>query len=275
MSPRVSRIVAAGLAAAALTLAVPAAAQSTPPPVQGQWSPGPALAEDADAFGPNPQYTVISSSQWQVMDSATHTKRAAFGYMEIDKAAPTFRGYRTQLDLPAGANVSYVAIFVRDDDTSCDWYLSFHRYEAGSEPNPPHSEVLAATSYDTHGYGALVRFVDVTIRARDDVDGDGISHPVAYILSAGIGDTCDGDPAHPMMLFGALIGWKRTVSSPPADPTFADVDADHWAFPFVEALAASGITAGCGGGNYCPEDPITRAEMAVYLAAALGLHWLD
>ena len=45
------------------------------------------------------------------------------------------------------------------------------------------------------------------------------------------------------------------------------------AFQFVEALAASGITAGCGSGNYCPDAFLTRRQMAVFLAKALGLHW--
>ena len=32
---------------------------------------------------------------------------------------------------------------------------------------------------------------------------------------------------------------------------FADVPADFWAVSFIETLADSGITAGCGNGNYC------------------------
>jgi CSLREA domain-containing protein len=46
---------------------------------------------------------------------------------------------------------------------------------------------------------------------------------------------------------------------------FHDVPADHWAFSHIETLAASGITSGCGGGNYCPNAPVTRAQMAVFL----------
>jgi hypothetical protein len=42
---------------------------------------------------------------------------------------------------------------------------------------------------------------------------------------------------------------------------------------FIEALAAAGISGGCGGGLYCVDNPITRGEMAVFLAAALGLHF--
>jgi len=38
-------------------------------------------------------------------------------------------------------------------------------------------------------------------------------------------------------------------------------------------LAASGVTAGCGGGNFCPDAPVTRAQMATFLSRALGLYW--
>jgi len=41
----------------------------------------------------------------------------------------------------------------------------------------------------------------------------------------------------------------------------------------AEALYAAGITGGCGNFNYCPDAPLTRGQMAVFLAKALGLHW--
>ena len=45
----------------------------------------------------------------------------------------------------------------------------------------------------------------------------------------------------------------------PVRRTFA-----HW----IEALAAEGITGGCGGGNYCPQNPVRRDQMAVFLLKA-------
>jgi hypothetical protein len=64
------------------------------------------------------------------------------------------------------------------------------------------------------------------------------------------------------------------VSPAPGTATFPnDVPTSHPYFRFIEALAAAGITGGCGPGSYCPNSPITRGEMAVFLAAALGLHW--
>jgi hypothetical protein len=69
------------------------------------------------------------------------------------------------------------------------------------------------------------------------------------------------------------IWYKLQVSPTPATATFADVPVGAFAFQHIKALVDSGITAGCGGGNYCPDGYVTRAQMAVFLAKALGLHW--
>ena len=74
--------------------------------------------------------------------------------------------------------------------------------------------------------------------------------------------------------FGAVrVFYKLRVSPAPVTATFADVPATHPFFQFIEALAASGVTAGCGDGNFCPEAPLTRGQMAVFLSRALGLHF--
>jgi hypothetical protein len=57
----------------------------------------------------------------------------------------------------------------------------------------------------------------------------------------------------------------------PATGLFGDVPNDHWAANWIEQLALEGITAGCGSGNYCPEDPVTRAQMAVFLVRTFSL----
>jgi hypothetical protein len=63
------------------------------------------------------------------------------------------------------------------------------------------------------------------------------------------------------------------MSPAPATATFPnDVPTSHPFFRYVEALYASGITAGCGTG-YCPDNPVTRGQMAVFLTKALGLYW--
>jgi hypothetical protein len=49
---------------------------------------------------------------------------------------------------------------------------------------------------------------------------------------------------------------------------FGDVPLGHWAGSWIEQLALEGITAGCGGGNYCPSSPVSRDQMAVFLLRA-------
>ncbi|MGH9363650.1 MAG: IPT/TIG domain-containing protein, partial [Thermoanaerobaculia bacterium] len=49
---------------------------------------------------------------------------------------------------------------------------------------------------------------------------------------------------------------------------FLDVPDSHPFHDFIVAIFRGGITAGCGGGNYCPENPVTRAQMAVFLLKA-------
>ena len=70
------------------------------------------------------------------------------------------------------------------------------------------------------------------------------------------------------------IRYRRQVSPAPATATFGtDVPTSHPFFQYVEALAASGVTSGCGAGSYCPDQAVTRGQMAVFLSKALGLHF--
>jgi hypothetical protein len=74
-------------------------------------------------------------------------------------------------------------------------------------------------------------------------------------------------------LVGMRVFYQLQVSPAPAVASFGDVPTSHPFFQFVEALVASGITAGCGGGNFCPDAPLTRGQMATFLSIALGLHF--
>jgi hypothetical protein len=58
---------------------------------------------------------------------------------------------------------------------------------------------------------------------------------------------------------------------PPPTGVFNDVPVGAFADRWIEQLAAEGITSGCGGGNYCPGDPVTRAQMAVFLVRTFEL----
>jgi hypothetical protein len=54
-------------------------------------------------------------------------------------------------------------------------------------------------------------------------------------------------------------------------PMFADVPATSPFCKWIEELARRGVVSGCGGGNYCPSQPVTREQMGVFLAATFSL----
>jgi hypothetical protein len=55
----------------------------------------------------------------------------------------------------------------------------------------------------------------------------------------------------------------------PGQEMFNDVPASNPFCPFIEELARRGISSGCGGGNYCPEASVSRAQMAIFLLRTL------
>jgi len=50
-----------------------------------------------------------------------------------------------------------------------------------------------------------------------------------------------------------------------AGPRFADTSPGAWYFGAVQWAAGQGLTSGTGGGNFAPDSPVTRQEMAVLL----------
>jgi hypothetical protein len=67
-----------------------------------------------------------------------------------------------------------------------------------------------------------------------------------------------------VLLLKAKLGPAHTPP-PPTGTVFADVPASSPYAPWIEELAALGITGGCGGGNFCPDDTVTRRQMAAFL----------
>jgi hypothetical protein len=51
---------------------------------------------------------------------------------------------------------------------------------------------------------------------------------------------------------------------------FADVPQGHPFYTVIGKMSARGITQGCGQNLYCPDDPVTRGQMAVFIIRALG-----
>jgi len=67
--------------------------------------------------------------------------------------------------------------------------------------------------------------------------------------------------------------YGSSYTPPPATGIFADVPTNYWAANWIEQLYIEGITTGCGTNPllYCPENSVTRAEIAVLLARTFNL----
>jgi hypothetical protein len=87
----------------------------------------------------------------------------------------------------------------------------------------------------------------------------------------GSGIYCPGDRVTRDQMAIFLLRGKHGASyaPPPATGTvFGDVSAGSFGAAWIEQLFVEQITAGCGGGNYCPTQPVNRASMAVMLLRA-------
>ena len=60
----------------------------------------------------------------------------------------------------------------------------------------------------------------------------------------------------------ACVGGQEAFSDVPAASPFC-----RW----VEELARRAVVTGCGGGLYCPQQPVTREQMSVFLSRTFGL----
>lgn len=182
--------------------------------------------------------------------------------------------FTAPLHLPSGAKLVYLELDSLDTNATeyaegqlwvCDPFMAncTHHPVAGAGP----ADCLAGGGWICSGGS----YAGGTSIEPADLTPDGIvvdNQNKSYTLFAS-SSSFDGSTA----IAGMLVGYVLQVSPPPASPTFNDVPTGHPFYQFIEALVASGVTAGCGGGKYCPDAPLTRGQMAVFLSKALGLQF--
>lgn len=78
-------------------------------------------------------------------------------------------------------------------------------------------------------------------------------------------------PGNPVPVAGEIGGYAYSCETGGVS-LFADVPPTDGGCPSVHYIFGQGVTAGCGGGLYCPDEPNTRWQMAVFLTTAFGLH---
>jgi hypothetical protein len=243
----------------AVLCALPPAALAQPPPVTDGASPDEVDAvADPRTWG-TAAVTDLSVSAWAFLpadSTVTYGMNAnPHSIFRSNLVGSTF--FVAPLDLPAGAQIVRIELQACDTAASDDIQMFFRRQPRTGTAVTIDSAVTTGTPGCTN--------VLTTLGAPHTVDNFNNAYFFEVSLEATDAST---------RLAAARIGYRLQVSPAPTTATFPnDVPTTHLFFRFIEALAAAGVTAGCAPGSFCPDDPVTRGQMAVFLATALGLHW--
>ena len=122
----------------------------------------------------------------------------------------------------------------------------------------------------------------MAVRQFRDLHQAGVSHTDAVVnltlRDVLTGTGCETDDLCPN---DNLKRWEMAVwlirvledGDPPSVTTsrFADVDPTAWWTPHVERLAERNITLGCSATRFCPDDTVTRKQMASFLVRAFNI----
>jgi hypothetical protein len=261
------------LAVFVLGFGAPLAAQVTPP----QTMPGPSIPGATQRQAAPKTYGGSVESRLLVPAVAFLPQSSGEAYNGFNLRYVTTNnlyGLLAPLQLPSGAKVVSLELDYYDGAAAGAEYVTlaacplqnggcFYYPTVGDGPGD--CNIAGYVCSGTANAPGLGSFHD-TLIANDGVTIDNSTN--AYLLFA-YNTTTDGFT----QLAGVAVGYVLQVSPPPATADFTDVPTSHPFFQFIEALYHSGITAGCGGGNFCPNSPLTRGQMAVFLAKALGLQF--
>jgi hypothetical protein len=160
------------------------------------------------------------------------------------------------LRLPAGAILTFVDVNVCDTDAAENVLVGV--YACG---DPAAACTLQGLSAGTVGAPGCV---NASAPLGDAVvDNSTQTYFVQVQMGVGLSN----------LLRSVKVHYRLQVSPDPAIQSFTDVPVTHPFHRYVEALYDAKITAGYPDGRFGVDDPITRGQMAVFLALALGLHF--
>jgi hypothetical protein len=222
----------------------------------------------AQSFGTLDQSTVVGAAAF-----TGETQPGSLlddGYLHI--AGGPYRFVAT-LALPDGAQITQLCLYATNFKPGATLQLELQAVKLAPGGLSPGVVAIPGTQMTADGSSGAdfvcSSSIAYTFHDDADVDGDGTPEHVGHRLAATFSPDSDGS----LGLGGVRVVWHRQISPAPGSPTFGDVPPDSIFFQHVEALAASTITGGCGNSDYCPNAPLTRGQMAVFLSKALGLHW--
>ena len=223
-------------------------------------------AAGQDAFGPAAQDLWLPAPSFAGMNPAVAHRFVYYGdkYAVVSPEGTGQGEFSAHVGLEAGARITRVECDFHNHPTE-QAHVHLRRQLQAPGHNLPVDEDLAHfhTSPGAPIYVQVGANLDHTVQTRV-----GTSTAV-YFLDVTMGD----DASHELRFRGCRLTWSRQVAPAPATARFTDVPPGHPAFRFVEALAAAGVTGGCTATTYCPDAPLTRGQMAIFLSVALGLHF--
>jgi hypothetical protein len=216
--------------------------------------------------GVNTQYQRVSAMQFTSdvsADSYTSTWNpgaAIYDYQRFFDAAG-FNHFVSSPTLPGGSRIVYVE-FDFCDGSATDQHLSLTVWNCDFEGFCDSTPLTTLTS--TSDAGNPCRVATESISQRVD---NFLGQTLLDITMA----ATDGTNT----FSGVILGYVLEVSPAPPTATFNDVPTGHPFFQYIEALAESGVTGGCSAAPplYCPDNPVTRGQMAVFLSKLTGLSW--
>ncbi|MCS7024076.1 MAG: S-layer homology domain-containing protein [Bryobacteraceae bacterium] len=125
-----------------------------------------------------------------------------------------------------------------------------HYAQVGTSSAPLYRDVPA-----THLFFPHIQFL-----RRREITAYGCPEPNAYCPD---GRMTRGQMAE--FMIKSLLGSQFTFDWKPA---FLDVPETHPAFPYVQKMKELRITDGCTATSYCPDEPVTRGQMAAFIIRA-------
>ncbi len=105
-----------------------------------------------------------------------------------------------------------------------------------------------------------------TVTVGSTADCDGATGDCYLMTISGTRPTAHWDATFTETLSVAAVSTSWTVH---VGNSFTDVPTSHPFYFYVENVFHLGVTGGCGTGIYCPENPVTRAQMAVFLLKSM------
>jgi hypothetical protein len=237
-------------------------ALSKPTPAVPSAAPGVMGPEQPMGSGTIRSTTWVAATRFTGKSSSTApdlSYAALHFYTSPGSTSP--EAYFAPLELEQGLLVDTMTCAFKDGSATHD--LSFDLQKSTINFNTPIASWTSLGSGSSSGSGGI-SFVNIPIGPETIQNQVGNVY-YQYIIRA--------DVASDVSFAGCMIYWTRQVSPAPASATFSDVPTSHPFFRFIQALYSSGITAGCSPTTFCPDNALTRGEMAVFLAKGLGLNY--